>query len=298
MRRYPALLPVFLFLLITASCATIRHAEDFYYIDRSREPDSTITATDGAVLRVMTLNLAHGRGTGLHQLFATGRSIRANLDEVAAVVRREEPDILALQEADGESGWSGGFNHVAYLLKRTGLITSWQGFHVQMLGQQYGTALIAGRSLGDRVTHAFNDSSLVPPRGFVAASITWPGRPERTVDVVSVHLDFLSGDSRRQQTGELVKILGRRDRPLILMGDLNTGWDGDDGVLALLVKSLELRAWKPHSEQPATFPRSGRRVDWILVSEEFEFIDHRVLEDRLSDHRAVIADIGLAETGR
>ena len=35
--------------------------------------------------RVLTLNLAHGRGTSFHQAFTTRRAIMRNLDQVAQI---------------------------------------------------------------------------------------------------------------------------------------------------------------------------------------------------------------------
>jgi endonuclease/exonuclease/phosphatase family metal-dependent hydrolase len=40
-----------------------------------------------------------------------------------------------------------------------------------------------------------------------------------------------------------------------------------------------------------TFPKTGRRLDWILVSPQLEFADHRILDDPISDHYAVVAEI-------
>ena len=56
-----------------------------------REP--TPMDSDGT-LRVLTLNIAHGRKRGPHQLLQRRRSIRANLDDVAEVIRREGPRVI------------------------------------------------------------------------------------------------------------------------------------------------------------------------------------------------------------
>lgn len=294
LRKSILLLQAFLILLITASCTTVRHTEDSYHIKPLLD-DATYTrdgylSEEGAV-KVMALNLAHGRGTGFHQLFSTTNSIRTNLDRVATVIRRQQPYVVALQEADGASAWSGGFNHVEYILNRTYLISSYQGLHVQTLEQQYGTALLAGNGLDNRLSHAFRNSSIIPPRGFVVATVTWPGRDDLLIDVVSVHLDFLSGNNRYEQAQDLVAALDSRERPLILMGDLNSEWHKRDDVLAYLTKTLGLSAYQPENKELATLPSFNKRIDWILISEEFEFIDYKVLTDELSDHQAVIADI-------
>ena len=66
----------------------------------------------GESLRVVTLNLGHGRGTASHQALLKRMRIQSNLDGIASVLRQEGPDIVGLQEADAPSWWSGGFDHV------------------------------------------------------------------------------------------------------------------------------------------------------------------------------------------
>ena len=80
---------------------------------------------------------------------------------------------------------------------------------------------------------------------------------------------------------------------MILMGDFNTVWNDEDNVLQDLCTTLNLKAYQPENSEISTFPRSQNRLDWILISEIFEFTSHAVLKDVLSDHRAVVAEIQL-----
>jgi hypothetical protein len=66
-------------------------------------------------IKLVTLNIAHGRKDGPNQIFQKARTIKSHLDEIAMVVKREKPDVLALQEADGPSIWSGELDQVKYL---------------------------------------------------------------------------------------------------------------------------------------------------------------------------------------
>jgi endonuclease/exonuclease/phosphatase family metal-dependent hydrolase len=249
-------------------------------------------------LKVMTLNVAHGRRDEFHQAFLDEAQIRANLDRIADVARREAPDVLALQEADGPSVWSGDFGHVGYLADKAGFSQSLRGSHTNGFGLDYGTALLARRDLHDGASHVFAPSALTPPKGFVVASVAWPGRPEVLVDVVSVHMDFFRDPVQRRQAAELAEVLAARGRPRVLMGDLNVEWQDGDGVLEQLINALSLSAYKGGAADLVTFPSTGRRVDWILVSAELRFVSHRVLPDRLSDHRAVTAEIALDAAAR
>jgi hypothetical protein len=55
-----------------------------------------------------------------------------------------------------------------------------------------------------------------------------------------------------------------------------------------------LKVHDPDSEHLNTFAFRGRRLDWILISPELEFVDYRTLPETLSDHQAVVATLRLA----
>ena len=227
----------------------------------------------------MTLNVAHGRGTALHQTQLRKGEFEANLEAVARMLRRERPAVVALQEADGPSFWSGGFDHVARLAEHAGYPHRFRGRHVDAPKLSYGTALLATRPLGNPVSHRFARSLPTPLKGFVVAMVG-------DVDVVSVHLDFLREGARRSQVAEMVEALRSRDRPLILLGDFNVEW-GE--TLRHLADALDLSAFAPEAADLGTF--QDRRLDWILISRELEFVRYVVVPDVLSDHRAVVAEV-------
>ena len=54
--------------------------------------------TDG--LTVISLNIAHGRGGSFNQLLLRAGTIRAKLGRIAAMLAREQADVVALQEAE------------------------------------------------------------------------------------------------------------------------------------------------------------------------------------------------------
>ena len=248
------------------------------------------TAAADATLTVMTVNLAHGRATGFHQVLQSAATARANLDTLAAVVVREAPHIVAMQEADGPSAWSGGFCHPCRVAGQAGYSYGWHGLHARGIGLEYGTALMGRMPLTTATKATFSGGWLTTPKGFTAATARWPGTVVN-VDVVSLHFDALRPAVRRTQMARLASAFADRRRPLILMGDFNTPWSDD---LAGLADALGLAAWKPHADGLDTFRRlGGRRLDWILVSDEIRFLDYRVLDDRVSDHRPVVATLAL-----
>ena len=243
-----------------------------------------------AEMTVMTLNLAHGRAEKSHQALLSKETITKNLDQVAALLRGAEPDVVALQEADGPSLWSGRFDHVAHLAEKSGLEHHFRGNHVQGLKVAYGTALLSDHPLGDTASITFPPSPPTLTKGVVFGAVQMPG--VGPVTVASVHLDFSRKSVRQEQIDRLVEALADRPRPMIVLGDFNCDWD-DESTLPDLAEQLGLHAVAPDDET-ITFPKLRKRLDWILVSDNLELVDYQVSPQPLSDHRAVIARVRVA----
>lgn len=267
--------------------------------DRAAPEDAQTTRNrrNRTTLKVISLNIAHGRKDGRHQALQKRKSIRSNLDVVAEVFRREQADVVALQEADGPSLWSGRFNHVRYLAEGATFPHFVHGEHVKVKKAKlsYGTALLSQLPLEDSYSLTFDPAPPTFRKGFVAGTISWPSRPESRVQIASVHLDFARPGVRREQVEQIVAKLAGYEHPLILMGDFNCQWNGDTGPLGTLADRLDLVPYRPTAKRMNTFPKLRRRLDWILVSSELKFVSYRNLPDRLSDHRAVMAELELAD---
>jgi endonuclease/exonuclease/phosphatase family metal-dependent hydrolase len=258
-------------------------------------PTETATAAEAGrsprPLRIMTLNIAHGRKDGPNQLFRARQTLAANIDQIAAVIQRRKPDLLALQEADGPSVWSGNFNHVERLAAGAGMPYYARAENVKGLKLSYGTALLAAFPLEDAAAHTFAPSPPSFSKGYLAATIAWPERAPLKIDLVSVHLDFLREKVRKRQVAEMIEELSGRGNPLVVMGDFNCEWDEETSPVRHLADSLGLHAFRPQTEGFETFGNGGRRLDWILVSAELEFSSFEVLPDVLSDHAGVMAEV-------
>lgn len=250
---------------------------------------------DHTTLKFVTLNLAHGRKDAWHQALLRRSTIQANLNEIARILRQEQPDVVALQEADAPSLWSGRFDHIAYLSEKAGIPYFVLGEHMQRMKVAYGTALVSRHHLKETVSHQFSPSPPTLRKGMVMGAIRWPGQRQFSLDVVSVHLDFSRKSVRQRQAREVIGRLGDRRRPLVLMGDFNCSFGTKDRTLSMLARELRLQAYQPDATDMASFPLRNKRFDWIMISEEFVFLTHRTLSDVLSDHRAVVATLGLAQ---
>ncbi|MCK5667517.1 MAG: hypothetical protein KAI15_00420, partial [Gammaproteobacteria bacterium] len=78
-----------------------------------------IDKTDDTTMTVISMNIAHGRKDKFHQAFLEDEEIKSNVDHIVKMSNREQPFLVALQEADGPSSWSGKFNHVEYISNQT-----------------------------------------------------------------------------------------------------------------------------------------------------------------------------------
>lgn len=253
-------------------------------------------APASGTVRLVTWNVAHGRAEAFHQALLPRDAVERNLDRIAEVLRHERPDLVALQEADGPSAWSGNFDHVSALARESELGFSFRGDHnpFGLAGYELssGTALVSRLPLGDTLSTAFG-ANWRDTKGFVVATVEVPGSG-RQIDVVSVHLDFLNPGERKEQILALADVLDGRRRPLVVLGDMNCEAGGAAETFRLFREHLGVRPYRPDLQEP-TFPagRPVRRLDWILVSNELEFADYRTLAPRLSDHLGVLAEVRL-----
>lgn len=254
---------------------------------------------DTGYLTVGTLNMAHGRKDARNQMFLSEESIRNNLLELAALLDRADADMIALQEADAPSWWSGEFNHVDFLALNSSYPCTLHGVHATTRAYDFGTALISKHPLQGGFVHSFQPSWPTTTKGFTLAALNWnPGgrlaRPVR-VKFVSVHLDFSRRSVRRAQIAEMTELMGKLEPPLVLMGDFNTDWLTEDSSLKFLAEELGLEVYEPHAEGLATYGDKGARLDWILVSPDLKFRRYAVYPDIVSDHYAVAAELELSE---
>ena len=223
---------------------------------------------------------------GPNQFLQSGARIRRNLTAIASVVTREKPHVLAVQEADGPSVWSGRFDHVAYLASEASYPWHFRGNHAPPLsGLDYGTALLSTEPMTHARSRPFHQNWR-DAKGFVEATLD---TASGSVDIVSVHLDFLRREIRRRQMLALYDRFEQARRPVVLLGDFNCQWSSG---IAELAARLDLHAWHPHERRP-TYPshRPLMRIDWALASPALSFRDYRVVPDHLSDHLGILVEL-------
>ena len=250
--------------------------EPFVLKNEQSKPSETLT--------LLSINMAHGRGDGRNQILQSNKVIKSYVEKIGHLLKREKADVVAMQEADAPSWWSGNFSHVNHVAKLSSMRFALQGKHVNGIGLQYGASLVTKLDVTEARSETFPMSIPTFSKGFVLATLKWD---EFSFDVVSLHLDFARASVRKEQLEFLAQKLKERKRPLVIMGDFNT--DMSKELLPEFMKKMNLKTWKSDDKSIVTFPFLGVRIDWILVSSEFEIVEQTVLKDVVSDHSVVRA---------
>jgi endonuclease/exonuclease/phosphatase family metal-dependent hydrolase len=115
----------------------------------------------------------------------------------------------------------------------------------------------------------------------------------RQLLLISAHFNSESVQMRCQQADEIAEFVENENAAVIVAGDFNSQWSREDDGVRRLANRLKLTAFSPDDTSLATFPAASpaRRIDWILVSGELEFVRHEIGKEQLSDHLAVAADL-------
>jgi endonuclease/exonuclease/phosphatase family metal-dependent hydrolase len=114
-------------------------------------------------LRILTFNIAHGRGLTPIQGFTLPRKLRANLRKIARLIERIAPDIVALQEIDEHSRWAGNFDQLEYLRLHTGYRYSVYGINNRregLLNLCYGNAILSRHPIIESENIVFGEGRL------------------------------------------------------------------------------------------------------------------------------------------
>jgi endonuclease/exonuclease/phosphatase family metal-dependent hydrolase len=238
-------------------------------------------------LTVMTYNIRQGRDdAGV-----------PDLERIAAVIRAQSPDLVALQEVGRHWSADSDFRDQPAELER--LLGMQCAFGPNLdrdppapgaPRRQYGTAILsAWPVLASRNILLPRASTASEQRGLLVLDVDLYGASFR---VHNTHLG-VSADDRRLQVEAILRHVDGARSPQALLGDLNARPAAPE--LAPLFERFR-DAWTLAGEGdgftfPASEPRA--RIDYVLVSPEPEVRAARVPALPGSDHLPLVADLAL-----
>jgi endonuclease/exonuclease/phosphatase family metal-dependent hydrolase len=253
-------------------------------------------------LRLVTFNIAHGRGLTPISGLTSLRKLRLNLRRIAALLEKLAPDVVAVQEIDECSRWAGNFDHLDYLRVHTKFAHTVFGINNRragLLNLCYGNAVLSHHAIRTAETVTFGQRSL-GEKGFLYVELEVAGR---RVPVVNLHLHFSSRAQRMLQLERLLAWLREKHRmhagswavPPIICGDFNNSGTRDDATAALLSHLSDYSDYALHPINMSTFPSPlpTRALDFIFLPSGCTGVRCEVVPSMLSDHRPVLVDFQL-----
>ena len=250
-------------------------------------------------IRLVTFNIAHGRGLTPIQGLTSRRKLRVNLRRIAALFGELKPDVIALQEIDECSRWAGNFDHLDYLRVHAGFEHGVFGINnrrVGLLNLSYGNAILSRHQIAETETVTFGTRS-VGEKGFLFAELSLDGK---CVPIINLHLHFSSRAQRLRQLERLTSWLRSKTAsdghrwhvPPIICGDFNNPGTKDDATSALLKHLARYGDYTLLPVEGHTFPSPlpSRALDFVFVPQGCRVTHSSVVRSFLSDHRPVVVD--------
>ena len=228
----------------------------------------------------MTYNIHHGEGL----------DGKVDLLRISDVIKREQADIVALQEVDKGVERTARRDFPAELAELTGMTCVFSNnFHFQ--GGEYGNAVLTRFPIVRWTDAHYKMIRPGEQRGLLQLTLrVW----DRELVFMNTHIDYRPDDGERlMNVAEIEGILaGYRGRSIVLAGDFN---DNPGSRTHLKMKELFDDTWERVGRGdgfsfPAEAPR--KRIDYLWVSKTSAVTPVKawVAESDASDHRPLVAE--------
>ncbi|MFC6996792.1 endonuclease/exonuclease/phosphatase family protein [Rufibacter roseus] len=232
-------------------------------------------------LRVLCYNIHYANPPSKEKTFI-------DLDAIAKVINEANPDVVALQEVDVNTGRSGKINEAKELAARTGMKAYYFGKAIDHDGGDYGVAILSKYDMFDTRTYPLPDdrSTNPEPRVLATARIKTPSGFEFIF--ASTHLEVRREENRLMQMEEIGKIVNASSLPVVIAGDFNARPESET------IKRLDALFARTCNPCEPTIPviNPNRTIDYIAYrpKDKFQVVEHKVIQETYaSDHLPVFA---------
>lgn len=242
--------------------------------------------------RILTFNIAHGRGRALNQFLVPNFRRKEICLTIGLFCKTSNADIILFQEADFKATWSGNFNHISVINEKAEFPHQIEGNNNTLesyLNNQYGNAILSKFKPVMTNNTPFSKES-IGGKGVVQTSIQLN---EGILTIFNLHLQHNSAEARKEQLEIVGGLLEKTKRPYIIVGDFNAKIESD--LLKSFIKKFDLHRYNGQEASDSSFRFSifNSRIDFLLGSKEIRFHQCEIQKTNLSDHFPIIMDFSI-----
>ena len=242
-------------------------------------PNTVYTQEISVRLKVLCYNLRFGE--------------LASLEELAAFIKEQNPDVVALQEVDfrtrrDRAPKQHDKDFVTELGFRTGMLSAY-GKTIPYAGGYYGIGILSKYPLSsvERIYLPKTENGK-EQRALLVADVEYEEGQYFTF--ACTHLDYTNTEERQVQVKKLNEILLVKPHPVIVAGDFNARPDSKE-------MSEGMSAWKKVCDMSPTVPANAPRnkIDYIFCFpvDRWESVEAITYQLALSDHLPISAVVEL-----
>ena len=235
----------------------------------------------GHTLKVMTYNT--------HHCSPPGKSAVIDVDAIASVIKKENPDIVAVQEIDVNTKRDGHLNEATEIASKAGYKSYYFAKTIDFEGGEYGILILSKYPLSNTVTYKLPTNEAIGGEHRVLATATVQLPNKEIIQFGCTHLDAYHVENRLLQIKEISRITAGVKVPFIIAGDFNAE-EGSD-----VINILDQNFTRTCTHCAPTIHEDGAgdvAIDFIAYKPSGNFIvqSHYVLQDiHASDHYPVVS---------
>lgn len=233
-------------------------------------------------LRIMAYNIHHAN--------PPSRSDSIDIPAIVRTIRAQDPDLVALQEIDGNTERSGEGNQAEIIADSLNMNVFF-GKAIDYEGGSYGVAILSKYPISERTVHRLPTDPGTNGEKRVLATVKVALSDKRFIRFGSTHLDSQKEDTDRMlQVREIQRIASKDTLPTVIAGDFNA--PPNSKVIDILDETFVRTCIDCEPTIPVNDPE--RAIDFIAYRPErmFTVEDHKVIDETYaSDHLPIVAEL-------